>query len=193
MSVANEQLRDETLRKIGRNVVNFQRLEAALKAVVLSTSAGGATIEEVHTHLAARAKSLKKRPLGDIAETFHNSIFKDEDPPVPPANASLPWVSTSFQFEIDPIEAKERKRKLLALVAERNRLIHSDLINFDPNSAESCTRLTALLDEQNPRILEQLDAVKEIRDVYRTFLKELLEYVNSDEYLAFLKREMHGT
>ena len=191
MSATTEQLHDETLRKIGRNVVNFQRLEAALKALVLSSRAAG-TIDDLQTHHAARAKSLKKRPLGDIAETFHNSIYKDGDPPAPPESAVSPWLSTSLKLEIDSVEVKERKRRLLALIAERNRLIHSDLVNFDPSSAESCARLTALLDDQNPRILEQLSALKELRDGYRAILQELLEYFDSDEFLASLKREMRG-
>lgn len=35
------------------------------------------------------------------------------------------------------------------MVSERNRLIHQMLVNFDPDSIDSCQKLIVELDEQN--------------------------------------------
>ena len=52
---------------------------------------------------------------------------------------------------------KQQKWALSKIVTERNKLIHQDLIYLDGTSIEDYQELIRVLDEQNPRLLSQLE------------------------------------
>jgi hypothetical protein len=188
MSEEIQQHRDATLRRIGRNVVNFQRLEVVLRALVLATSAEG-TLGDFQVRLAARAKSIKKSALGDLANDFNKNVYGPGCLEKPHESSSDGWLSFSFQVEADPVVAKEKKHALLSLVRERNRLIHSDLASLDLNSIESCNAVCETLDAQNERICRQLEDMKSIRNAHVEYTREFLAFVESDEFLKVLSGE----
>jgi len=187
-----ESLRNEALRKIGRNVVNFQKIETALKVLIVATKVEG-TPNDLASRQANKAAAIHNQTLGALAEAFYKHVYKDGGSSEGSENPSDIWISTSFGIEGDPTAIKEEKRTLLALVAERNKLIHKDLGSFDHNSVESCSHLIAVLDEQNKRILQQLDRLKWIIDIYKQVAEEVREWIDSDEFLQLLQRELHGT
>ncbi len=186
-----KEYRDAALRRVGRNVVNFQRLESALRALIPALNASG-TLSDFNTRLAESIRELKKKPLGHLASTFHAQVHdSSEYTPLltDPSEASF---AVAFRLETDPHASKERKRTLLSLVRERNRLIHTELgrVNFD--SIADCERLSSLLDEQNHRICEQLDSLKQLRATHLALTAELKQFIDSDEFLEIFTREIDG-
>ena len=123
---------------------------------------------------------------------LHTGLYKEKEPSELPENVTAPSFSVSFKIEMDPAVAKERKRNLSVLVSKRNRLIHSDLATFDPDSVESCATLSAFLDEQNDRILKQLDSLKFLSDAVSELGKALGEFSESEEFLEMIRREVDG-
>jgi hypothetical protein len=58
---------------------------------------------------------------------------------------------------VDREQLAEHGEALNTLAKERNELVHQKLVNVDFESDESCQSLVESLDNQNARILEQLN------------------------------------
>ena len=189
-SVDIEALRTEALRKVGRNVVNFQKIEACLKYLLAVSSIDGTptTIASRHRE---KEKNLRRKSLGDLAQAFHTNLFGDEARSAAPPDLPEIWASISIKVIADAGAATQRKRTLSALVAERNKLIHRDLVRFDHNSAQSCHDLIKVLDAQNVRALEQLRELKLLIDTVREHVAELQSWVASDDFLHHLQPDPH--
>ena len=72
-----ESVRAETLRKVGRNVVNFQKVEACLKFLVSVSNSQGtpSTIARLQRKKVAR---VRKESLGKLVTAFHRDILDDD-------------------------------------------------------------------------------------------------------------------
>jgi hypothetical protein len=183
-------VRDEALRKIGRNVVNFQKVEACLKYLIavsdVQTNKDGLSAE--HRRRAAKTQRL---PFGYLSEGFFQTIYGAEPVAVAANNGTAISMSTSFRVEADAATVKRQKRNLSALVTERNRLIHQDLSAFDHNSIASCRGLIAKLDEQNVRVLSQLEELATLITEFKSHMYALKEWAEGDGPNLLVQRPSH--
>ena len=140
--------RDETLRKIGRNVANFQKMEVMLK-FVLATSNFSTSISKAKEHLETRVKDLRKASLGTLVEDGAKALHS-EAPAIPP-DTMEPWFAHSFSLVESGSELVEWRREMRRVVRERNALIHTMLTSWNPHSVESCRALCEELDAQRER------------------------------------------
>ena len=175
---------EDVLRKIGRNIVNFQKLEQALRKLLpranISISLG-----ESRNSSGRSTKSLRKKPLGEIVERFDSAFYGDRA--TPESDLASAGARLSFSMKLDGGAGSEaHRRELMALVRERNRLVHHDLFDFDFASESSCQKLAERLDAQNQRILAQLEFVRSVRDSHTSALATLAAFVESDEFLMVL-------
>lgn len=178
--------RDEVLRKIGRNVVNFARMEAMLKFLNTQQHISGALSDL--PKIAARAKKVaSRRPMGRLAEEFVRSVYSSAETSFERASSEAS-VAFSFRIEADPAVAAERKRALRAVVRERNKLVHKWLAAFDTNSLESCEALGTALDAQNALVRPELEALRELVLALREYQRDATRYFESDEFIAELKK-----
>lgn len=177
--------RDDLLRRIGRNVVNFQYLESVLRELIPSLSLQ-TTLSSGQTQKSIENHKIKKSSLGKLADPFLANVFDtssvDDDISIETVNE--PVIKTHFRIELDPQEIVVRKAGLRKLVTERNRLVHRDALNVDLNSAEECEQLSNTLDEQNDRIRENLKFLINLRKVQRELYSELATYMQSDEFVS---------
>lgn len=125
--------------------------------------------------------------MGELARRLQNNLYSEEVKSEKPEDLVDIWISTSFKVKADANTIEDRKRALLALVAERNNLIHEYLAGFDHNSAESCRHLISILDSQNTQILQQLDELKWLIDAIKEHAGVLRSWVDSDDFL----RDLH--
>jgi hypothetical protein len=183
-----EDARDEVLRKLGRNVVNFQKMEGMLKLLNSQNHLSGA-LSDIQRLQAKASKTVAREPMGRLADAFIKSIYSADLPNIEPQgdsrNASI---SFSFRMDAAPEVARERKRALSAVVSERNKLIHRWLVHFDPNSVASCVELGSKLDEQHAKIWPEFEILRSMVLALREHREELRRYVASDEFLAELRR-----
>jgi hypothetical protein len=98
--------------------------------------------------------------LGNLVWEFKKNILGDANQSEPKPNFSGAEISLSFKVTYDPDFLEIQKRTLASIVNERNNLIHQKLASFDTSSVEDCHNLIILLDEQNPRLLAQLEEMK---------------------------------
>ena len=181
-------LRDEALRKVGRNVVNFQKVEACLKYLI-AVSDVRTTKDGLSAKHKKRTAKIKKKPsLGDLSKAFYQSIYGVESTPFEPSDPSQITVTMSFRVEANAATVKKQRRTLSALVSERNNLIHRDLAGFDHNSISGCRNLIAMLDAQNVRVLSELDQLATLIAEFEGHIAALKAWANGDGPELLAKR-----
>jgi hypothetical protein len=152
-----ETIRSEALRKVGRNVVNFARLESGLKTL-LSLCISGAP-KELKRKKRRRIQESRMKTLGELASHFSSSLAKGQDN-LEDIPGNLDDIHISFTFSVGDDKGSRKFRKsLLELVKERNTLVHHRLAELDSTSVDSYRKLIEYLDEQQKRIIEKLDAI----------------------------------
>jgi len=138
---------DDVLRKIGRNVVGFQKLEGMLKALSQTGRLAG-SLEEVRSQHAKHTRRLCIMSFGQVVSKFFSVTFVD--------GQQTQSVSGPLAFEISLTiqggEREELREMLEGLVDERNELIHTRLLEFDGRSEGDCAELEAFLDAQFHRM-----------------------------------------
>lgn len=141
----NTELLDEFFRRLGRNVLNFQKLEFLLKILVQPNLAGSAGT--LAKQMAKQRGSIYKSSMGILAGRLIESINK-EDLNLPP-NQDLQelWMSISFKIDMDPEAREKLASELAAIISERNDLIHVKLATLDTNSPLDCKELMIFLDD----------------------------------------------
>ena len=181
-SVDIEAVRAEALRKLGRNIVNFSKIEAAFK-YLLSVSQLEGTEKTIPDQLRSNQTRLRKQTLGKLIQEFNKNILGDASQSEPTPDFSGARISLSFKVTYNnPDFLKLQKRKLASLVAERNNLIHQKLAFIDTSSGEDYQNLISLLDEQNPRLLAQLEELRWMIETLRESLKAFKDWSKSPDF-----------
>lgn len=182
-SVDIEAVKAEALRKLGRNIVNFSKIEAAFK-YLLSVSQLEGTEKTISDKLRRNQTRLRKQTLGKLVQEFHKNILGDTSQSEPKPDFSGTGISLSFKVTYNnPDFLKEQKRKLASLVAEQNKLIHQQLAFLDTSSVEDYHNLIFLLDEQNPRLLAQLEELRWMIETLRESLKAFEDLSKSPDFI----------
>lgn len=154
-----DNLRNEALRKIGRNIVNLQKMERALKILVVRSDLKGymSDLKEIYQN---RLASVERLSMGKLADNIIDILYSPAD-----ENADSPddlkeaWVSFGFRIEGRAGQKKATKKALTLVVKERNQLVHKMLGEFDSASVESCRALINLLDQQQERIAPHFERI----------------------------------
>lgn len=144
-------LRELTLHKVGRNCVNFARMESCLRFIA-SQATLSAPASDVAAVLAKQVKKHKKAGMGTLADVAAEVLHSPASPP--PENLTVPW----YRFEVSLADGgssrNEWRRVMRGVVRERNQLLHRRLAEWDSDSVESCRELCAELDAQRERMRE---------------------------------------
>jgi hypothetical protein len=176
---AHAELRDEALRKIGRNIVNLQRMERALKSLIVRSNIEGFASELAEAYV-KKSATTERRSLGLLVQEFIDSMHVTGTRPTESHDQlTQPWLSTSFAIESDEATIEERRAALSRIVEDRNNLVHKVLARFDPDSAESCQSLIATLDEQNERLEPHYRFVAGVLSQLHSLQKELLTHMEA--------------
>ena len=138
--------------KIGRNVVNFQKLERLLKYILKVVSlTEPKPLSQFEAHIQTRAAWLRTRPMGELVK--HATEAFQTSPGEPPVEIREPWVSISMTFEGENWGVPQWSEYMSRVVDERNRLVHHILESFDIGTVDGCRTLCVELDAQRERTL----------------------------------------
>jgi hypothetical protein len=176
--------RDLTLQKIGRNVVNFQKMEAMLK-FILKVANFAAPISKSQEHFEARAKLHRAKPMGELVDLAAKALHGAS--PSVPKDAPEVWVTHSISLS-DGSQLKEWRKEFRRVVAERNSLIHRMLATWNPSSIESCRSLCEELDAQRERIRPGYEHLESVVKAIRESHEELARNVDAIVASAFSER-----
>ena len=187
-----EDARNEVLRKIGRNVLNLQKMEGMLKLLNTHANISG-NIDDLESVSRKQSESVSRHTMGRLVQAFVQSVYLHQtDLNIESESDSKPSISFSFTIEGDADLATEREKALLSIVEERNRLIHTDLLQFRPNSLRCCMDMGERLDEQNKRILPEYEMLQSVLQTFREGRAKLAEYIQSDAFAEELATPKNG-
>lgn len=177
----NHKLKEEALRKIGRNVVNFQKIEAMLKQLIVDSNLKG-PVREIKARLEDKKNSIDRHSMGTLTrEYFKMFSAKASDFHDYPEDREEPWMSFSVSIENEEGTIPQQRRAFSFMVSERNRLIHQMLANFDPDSIDSCQKLIIDLDKQNLIIRREYTNIQSLGKALSEAKKQLF----SDMYAKY--------
>jgi len=162
--------KNSIFQKVGRNVVNLQRLERRFKE--LQSLQVNAPAKAIQHALEARKHFLAKQTLGPLTQQTVDSFFPTEHPQSQFDNLiTVLWFT--FSIQVEEGQRESLRSQLREVVAERNDLIHHMFGGFDPGSEESCAALEAKLDAQSAHITEVFRWAQEISDAVLEHVAEL--------------------
>ena len=181
-----EVVRTEALRKLGRNIVNFSKIEGILKYLLSVSQIEGLSTSTCNQFV-DNHKRFRKHTLGQLVKELHNTVLVDDSQSEPQLDSSELGMSWSFKATYsDPDFLTAQKQALSDIVAERNKLIHEDLALLDTSSIEDYYKLISLLDEQNPRLLTHLEELGWMLTSFIEGIKDLQEFIKSPDFHQFI-------
>lgn len=182
--------RDEVFRKIGRNLVNFQKIEQLLKAVILSSRMSG-YVSEFQKNYQQKSNEIHSQSMGILVKKFIEHVYPDDsESATSDKEITEPYLSFTLSFSTDAAYIESKKDTLKSLVDERNQLVHHLLLKLDLLSIESCLEIGGLLDEQRERQKvehEHLQAL--LRNISETWA-ELSAFYASDDGIKAIELSM---
>ena len=179
MSLSHPSHTIDALYAIGRNVVNFQRLEHILKQFALWVPIC-ATPSTLQSEIETRRAQVARLTLGSAVKKWIESAFHKTSPKEgPQGRDDQIIISFGFELPMTPEYFDQLSGELESLAQERNRLIHMDLAQLNFEDEAECIALSIQLNAQNDRIIKATEFLGPILERMR----ELGRLIASDEGL----------
>ncbi|NMF96163.1 hypothetical protein GPA27_01975 [Aromatoleum toluolicum] len=178
----HEAMRNEVMRKMGRNLLLFQQIERMLKLLIAKSSLAG-YVHELHAKQKRQEERVEKQTMGNLVGAFLEDALTDKGRPreAPDDLAGL-WFSIGFGLEVDNAYYEERKSALAAAVAERNELVHHFLPRWDLMSMESMRAADEYLDRQRANVLPEFEHLKSLVGALEDGWRQTGEFLLSGEW-----------
>lgn len=178
-----EELKNEVLRKIGRNVVLYQQFEVMLKLLVTHGNFSGYACDLAEIKEQQKAKVMR-HTLGQVAGQFLENThgeYKETEGELPELREKKMHMSFSFKIQSDEELYLLTKANLAKIIQERNDLIHQFVLNFNLNAIESLIEAEIYLDAQREALLPEHENVKQYLKALDEGKKELAKLIVSGE------------
>jgi len=157
-----QNLVDEVLRRIGRNLLLFQQIEGLLKRLLGSTRFAGYA-SELRSKQQKRQDAVSSMSLGQLQKEYVDQILGKDPTELPgPKESTEIYFRHSFSIEMDPVEVEREAAVLAAITEERNHLAHTFLTRWNLSSACSTDGALVYLDEQRSRALPVRDNLQKL-------------------------------
>ena len=101
-TVDSQSARDELYRRIGRNVVNFQYLEATLRSMVPMLY-NKSTLKELQAHQSEVPPKQEKSTFGNLVSSYHDRLSRSKEllnETVPDEGLAEPTLTFGFSIEV---------------------------------------------------------------------------------------------
>jgi len=155
-----ETAKNETLRKIGRNLVNFQMLEQMLKCLIANGQVEGRP-GALLADRERRSAAVQRQTMGTLVGQFlAETLITQEDAESDPQEVKDAWVRISCPIMTHADSHEVRKKALASIVAARNDLVHHFFPRFDLTSIGSCHAADHYLDQQREKILPEFELLR---------------------------------
>ena len=165
----------DALYAVGRNVVNFQRLEHILKQLALFAPIC-ATPSRLQSEVEKQRARAELLTLGGAVKKWIESEFHTTEPKRVPRLDQQIIMYFGFDLPTTPEYFDQLSGELESLARERNCLIHLDLARLNFEDEAECNALSVRLNAQNDRIIR---ATKFLGTILEQ-MKELARLIASD-------------
>lgn len=176
-----QDLVNDILRKIGRNMMLFQELEHLLKYVIAYGNISG-YVSEIADIKAKQVEAVSKQTMGQLVGQFIENAHSNSETNFDESEEfNEAQISINFRIETTPERYAEKKESLDKLVRERNELVHHLLPRFDTKSKASCDELSKQLDIQSEVVRNQIKELQAVITSRNKSMKYMASFYNSDE------------
>ena len=180
-------IQNQVMQKIGRNLLNFQRIEHMLKLLISNSRVSG-TMSTLENNHKKQTEAAHKQTMGNLVGQFVNNTFSEVDgssePAIEPTEAHI---SISFTVEADTNFYESKKHSLKILVDDRNDLIHHLVPKLNLNSIENCLEMEKYLDQQRERLIPEFNYIQGLLKDFAEAMKFQAYYFNSEEGIKQLE------
>ncbi|WP_462157456.1 OST-HTH/LOTUS domain-containing protein [Pseudoalteromonas sp. GB56] len=187
--IEHQDLVNEVLQKVGRNLLLYQQLEQLLKYLVARGELEG-KVSELENIFSKKQEVVDKQTLGTLIGLFiDNTSGSEPEESATSEEVEESYFAIRFSLNLDSQEYLSRKASLARLVEQRNILAHHFAANFDGRCPKDCRRKAQELDEQSEVIREE---IKYFRNLVTRFIdgyKRICEYYCSEHFEKDLKME----
>ena len=169
----------DALYAVGRNVVNFQRLEQILKRLAMMAPIC-APLSKLQSAVENQKATSERLTLGGAVKTWIESAnhMPKQQQGLEPDNEII--VTFGFELPWSPEYFDQVSAELESLLRERNNLVHLDLAQLNFEDEAECTALRIRLDAQNVRI----EKASEVLGALLRQMRDLAQRMASDEAIA---------
>lgn len=177
-----QNLQDEVLRKIGRNLLIFQQIESLLKTILGNSQVQGYA-RELAFKQKQRINGMQKDMLGQLMQRYFDEILSTPDDELQgPHDLAEPWLSCSIKITGDVTFAERQIQAFEIVREERNQLVHHFLPYWQPDSPENLILASDNLDKQREKILPVWEHLKSIAETMHQTRQTLAGYMASNEF-----------
>ncbi len=178
-------LADEVLRKIGRNLIQFQQIEVMLKYLVANSRFEGDTSNLVDRHQ-KKTEKVQKQMLGELVKQYVGDVLKDAGEPIEePEVVKIPYLITTFTTSSTQEFYESQTADMKLMVDERNELIHHFLPRWQPQTIASLKEASDYLDAQSEKVRPMYDHL----DSVIISRKKVAQYLSSEDFHKIFELE----
>ena len=179
---ALDQLRNEVMRKIGRNLLLLQQMEGMLKFLVANSKMAGFE-SELPRIIEKSSEVISRRTMGQLVGEYLESHHSESNSAAPLGDdLHEGWISVCFSAGVDVGFIEKHGKALAEIVAERNELIHNFLPRMDSASPQGTCDADAWLECQREKVLPEFEHLRWMVDALQEGRRRLAEYLGSMEY-----------
>lgn len=179
--------RDLVYQGVGRNVLQFQRLELLLKHL-LGCHQGIYHAETLEGDMMERLKAQDKKTLGMLAGEWFGQMAPSTTLEELDIGDEIGRRGHRFNINLTEADQQRWQAQLKALVQERNHLVHTSLLDWDLDTLEGCQAIVSQLDAQRERIGIEWENVKKCHEVFLQGLEHIREKLeNGDVVHVFVQ------
>lgn len=147
------------LRRIGRNVVNFQMVEAMLKHLNATASVHGPA-SQLAERMEAQSTALHRKTMGELAGRMVTHVLQAPPEHQTPDEITEAWFGFRFTLSTDVQFIDQHHQEMRALVEARNDLIHHFLPRWYSAVDGDAEAALAYLDAQRDETFRMLDRLR---------------------------------
>jgi hypothetical protein len=176
-----QSLNNEVLRKIGRNLLLFQQIEALLKHLAANSQVDG-SLSDLKERQARLQEKVQKQMMGQLIDHYVGKTLAAPDAePQGLKDISEPWIRTTFVIEADAQFREQQSEHIKLMLAERNDFVHHFLPRWRPDSLAQMMDAAAYLDSQREKVVPVLEHLKSVVKSMQEIYQFQVALFNSDE------------
>lgn len=169
---------NELHRKIGRNILLYQKIELAMKDLLAKNNTSGKSVELSKVY-ETRLRDNKKKTLGLLTQYFVNDFYKNEE--INEQNFDDTQHSIGLNISIKTENVSDIERYYQDVVAERNLIVHNLLERYEFDTVKKCSEVEAYLDSEYDKAKLFLNDLLAIYELFKEFSQKLQ---SESEYLV---------
>lgn len=161
---------NELQRKVGRNILVYQKIELAMKDLLAKNNTSGKT-DELSKVFEKRLQDNRKKTLGGLTQSFINDFYKSDEKGEHEFDDNKPSIGLNISIKTEDVSEIEKNYQ--GVVSSRNFIVHNFLERYIFASVEDCAEAEAYLDFEYDKAKIFLNDLLGIYDSLNEFAQEL--------------------